>query len=194
MRTRFGFLYHKYFFLTLAAGILFIAFLGLHPRAAYADGGTIMPDRLYSTGPFQLQNGERVLIGLLLPAIQKVRESPSFSILDSSGKELFRARPGPPTDPNASFFSSFFDITYRAASPNGGGVFDIRGKGTPGGGDIVTVPTADGVLIGLLLPAIQPNGMTASPLATSMQSFNANGGTMTQSSFFDVFVRPDPQN
>ena len=79
--------------------------------------------------------------------------------------------------------TSFFDITYRAKTPNGG-VFEIRGESDPGVG--VLVPSEDGRLIGLLWPARQRNGNTASPLATSMQSFNVNGGTMTHS-FFDVF-------
>ena len=188
MRTKLGFLSHRYALLSLAAAGLVLSVWGLYPPSALAQGNMTMPDRVYSTGPFQLHNGEHVLIGLLLPAVQKVRESPTFSLLDSSGKELFMVKLGPQagTNPNGSFFSSFFDITYRTGGANGG-MFEIRGKGTPGGGDISEdVPSAEGILIGLLLPAVQLNGKTASPLGTSMQSFNANGGTMTHS-FFDVF-------
>lgn len=191
MRTRLGFLRHQYALLTLAAAVFAIAVGGLAPRPAYADGNTTMPDRAYSAGPFQLHDGEHVLIGLLLPMVQRVREAASFSLLDSSGMRLWSVNPGPPgTNPNASFFSSFFDITYRAGGPNSpnGGRFEILAIGTPFGGNgiVVNVPSADGILIGLLMPAVRHNGKTASPLATSMQSFNANGGTMTHS-FFDVF-------
>lgn len=192
MRTRLGFLRHQYALLTLAAAVFAIAIGGLAPSPAYAQGNTTMPDRAYSAGPFQLHDGDRVLIGMLLPAVQRVREAASFSLLDSSGMRLWGVTPGPPnTNPNASFFSSFFDITYRAGSdtnPNGGR-FEILAKGVPGGG--YNVPSADGILIGLLVPAVRPNGKTASPLATSMQSFNASGGTMTHS-FFDVFLEPGP--
>jgi hypothetical protein len=47
------------------------------------------------------------------------------------------------------------------------------------------------VLTGLPLPAVQQNGKTASPLATSMQSFNTGGGTMTHL-FFGVFANAGP--
>ena len=192
MRTKLSIVRHHYVFLTLVVGLLAMAASGLVARPAYAQPNTMMPDRGYTAGPFMLHDGERVLIGLLLPAVQKAREAANFSLLDSSGMRIFTRDLQPPS-PNAPLFSSFFDITYRMASANdpNGGVIEIRGKGTPGGGDIVEIPSEDGILIGLLLPAVQHNGKTAFPMATSMQSFNAEGGTMTHS-FFDVFAKPGP--
>jgi hypothetical protein len=192
MRTSLGFSRHR--LATLIVAGVAISVWGLNARAASAQGNPPLPDRVYSTGPFQLHDGERVLVGLLLPAVQRAKAPASFLLLNGQGMRLWVVTPGPPnSNPNASFFDSFFDITYRAAGPNNpnGGAFEIRGKGVPGGGDIVTVPSEDGILIGLLLPAVQRNGKASSPLATSMQSFDATGRTMTHS-FFDVFSTPGP--
>jgi len=164
-----------------------LALWGLQPGAAYAQKKG-PPSELYSTGPFMLHDGERVLVGLLLPYIEQPGSMASFRILDSSGKELYETKPGPPVNTNqGSMFSSFFDITYRPPSAtNNGGMFEVRESAL--GKVIAILPSTDGILIGLLLPAVQRNGKIAAPLAASMQSFNANGGTITHSSFFDVFT------
>jgi hypothetical protein len=173
MRTTLGFLRHRYALLSLVVGALAIAAWGLYPRPASAQGGTPMPDQVFSTGPFMLQDGERVLIGLLMPGVDRARAEAQFFILDSSGRRVF---PETNNDPSISGigprWTAFFDITYLRKK------ITIQ---TDTGEILINARSDDGILIGVLVPAIQRNGMTAPPLAMSMQSFNAKGGTMTYS-------------
>ena len=183
MRTTRGFLRHRYALLSLVVGALTIAAWGLYPRPASGQGGTPTPDQIFSAGPFMLQDGERALIGLLMPGVNRARAEAQFFILDSSGRRVFPETNNPATiSGTGPRWTAFFDITYRIKDSTGilPGSFEIRNAD----GEIIgTAPSADGILIGLLVPAVQRNGMTAPPLATSMQSFDAKGGTMTHSRF-----------
>jgi hypothetical protein len=167
--------------LQVAALLVFVA-LGLSPRLALAQIAPGPPDRMYTSGPFQLHDGERLTFGLLVPAVRNARSNAQFSIQDSAGNQLVSY----PPDPGRTFLVA---ITYHAAPAGGqrGPSFEIsHGIGNPnlnngiGNPDFVPAGT-DGILIGWLVPAVQRNGQTAAPAFASMQSFNANGGTMTHS-------------
>lgn len=200
MSGRFGFIRHRFVAVALLVAGSLIAAWSLYPRAASAQADRPMRNRVYSTGPFTLQDGEQVRIGLVLPVVLRAKLPAALVLRNSAGQSSARQELAPPNPVNSqdSFFDVFFDITYHmmddmmdgaamcpadAAGENAiGGCFEIHSKGTPGGGFL---PSDDGILTGLLLPAVRQNGMTASPLATSMQSFNMDGMTMTHS-FFDV--------
>ena len=166
---------------SLVAVLAALCAAGLFPLAATAQIVPGNPDRLYSSGPFQMHDGESVTFGLLLPAVQKARSNAQFTVMDSQGTALFTFSPG-------SGATSLVRITFHAkpAGTQRGPSFEIdHGIGNP---DFVPAGT-DGILIGLLLPAVQRNGQTANPLATSMQSFDVNGGTMTHS-YLNGYVAP----
>ncbi len=137
------------------------------PAAAAPPAGT--PD-VYGAGPIRLQDGEKILIGLLLPAVQKVRANAQLVLTDAQGKTIFSAVPdtGKPT---------YYDITFHAkpvGGANGASIEVAHGSAPP---VVISVDPA-GILIGLLLPAVQKSGATVAPMSASMQAFNANGATM----------------
>jgi hypothetical protein len=178
----------NYFLVT--AGVLAAAVCSLAPRPAFAQNNAAKSHPMYSTGPFQLHDGERALIGLLLPAVQRAKAPARFLLLNGQGKALFGKTPGPPQNSNVPIFGSFFDITYRAAGPNNpDGIFECREAAND---PPIIVPSEDGILIGLLLPAVQRNGKASSPLATSMQSFDVDGHTLTHANLqvLDEFIEP----
>ena len=155
-----------------AAALLAFAWL-LSPGAAFAQPPGPPQERAYSSGPIRMLDGEHVTFGLLLPAVNKARSQATFSLLGGDGTTLFTGAPAPGG-------TSFLDVTFHA-KPVGnrtGPSFEITsGIGNP---DFVPAGT-DGILIGLLLPAVQRNGQLAGPSAASMQSFDANGATLTHS-------------
>jgi hypothetical protein len=170
--------------LQIAALLVFVA-LGLSPSLALAQQASGSPDRMFTSGPFQLHDGEHVTFGLLVPAVRNARSNAQFSIQDSAGNQLFSY----PPDPGRTFLVS---VTYHAIPAGGlrGPSFEIsHGIGNP---DFVPAGT-DGVLIGWLVPAVQRNGQTLAPAFASMQSFNANGGTMTHS-YLNGYVVPGTSN
>ncbi|MFZ3323761.1 MAG: hypothetical protein WA190_15420 [Usitatibacter sp.] len=164
---------------SLVAALVALGTLGLYPMSAAAQTAPGNPDHIYSSGPFQMHDGESVTFGMLVPAVQKARSNAQFTLMDGQGNSVFTFSPGPGT-------TSYVKITFHA-SPSGtqrGPSFEINSAiGNPdfiGNPDLVPAGT-DGILIGLLVPAVHRGGQTADPLATSMQSFNVNGGTMTYS-------------
>jgi hypothetical protein len=159
--------------LLLATSLAF-APLALRAQSVDAITGNTIPVPPLSSGPFQMADGERVTFGFLVPAVQRARANAQFSIMDSTGTRVFTFVPdaGKPVTLTLTFHG-------KAAGNQAGASFEING-GTINGGVSQFVPAGtDGILIGLLLPAVQRNGQLVAPLATSMQSFNVNGGTMT---------------
>jgi hypothetical protein len=192
MYPRFVFLRTRYTLALLIAAFIALVAAGLAPRAALATVQPGPPNRTFTSGPFQMRDGERVTFGMLVPAVRDARSSAQFVILDSAGNQLASY----PPDPGRAFFVS---ITYRAnpASGQDGPSLEIsHGIGNPdldnGIGNPDFVPTGrDGILIGMLVPAVQRDGKTADPAFATMQSFNVSGGTMTHS-FFVATVTPGP--
>jgi hypothetical protein len=104
-----------------------------------------------------------VLIGLLLPAVQKVREAATLLLVDPAGQVAA-------TIPVEGGRPAFFDIQWDRARCDPLLVISERGAN-----NVWRVPSSTGVLIGLLLPAVQPDGSSAGILAGSAQIIGEDG-------------------
>ena len=185
MRTRLGFLRHQFALLSLAVSVLALAVWGLAPRPAHAESNATMPDRAYSAGPIQLQNGERVLIGLLLPAVQKAREAGE---LQPPRRQWHAALDYIPRPARHESERIVLLLVLRHHLPGGGpnspngGVFEIHAKGVPVGGSIgpvVTVPSADGTRSGCCYRPFSKTARPPRPWRPRCSRSTSNGGTMT---------------
>lgn len=120
-------------------------------------------------GPFTCPQDLSSLIGLLLPAVQGNFKPHELLFLNSAGKEVGRAGIIGP-DAKRGTISSFFDISV---------VNDIMTINQRMDGSVKTVvsaPTPDAILIGLLLPAVQRNGARVGLLGGSLQTPSATVG------------------
>jgi len=116
-----------------------------------------------SGGPLQLQDGERALIGLLLPAVKKARVPFRLVLSDAQGHSA-ELKLDPPASGNLLIS---FALTYV-----GGSLQLVEPKtGAPLG---LAVP-GDGMFTALLLPAVQKGGKTVGGLAASIQLFGGDG-------------------
>jgi hypothetical protein len=173
-----GFLRSRQALGLLASSFIALGAAVLGAAPALAQSIPANADRIFTGGPIKLQDGESLGFGMLVPAVQKVREAARFVLTDGQGKTLFshqvQVPPGPSTSVGVYVKATFH--AKGAAGANGGSTVEIDdGSGAPA----IIIGPSDGILIGLLLPAVQRNGQLAIPLAASMQSFNVNGGTMT---------------
>lgn len=139
-------------------------------RPAGAQGGSHLPvtppDPI---GPILLQNGDHAIIGVLLPAVQRMRHDAMLVILDSSGSPI--ARVSLPAVQNQPYTTAFVDVYM-----GDGSVRIVRRGGDPAAGALFDGPS-DGTLIGLLLPAVQRNGNAVYPTSATMQVMDSSGGT-----------------
>ena len=169
-----GFLRSRQALALLTSSFVAIGAFGLGSSSALAQSAAKVPDRVLSGGPFKLQDQESLGFGMLLPAVQRVREAASFVLISGNGKTLYSFEP--PAG------ATMVNVKFHAKSPAGTPAVEILiGNAGPNSIPIIVPVDPAGILIGLLLPAVQRNGNVASPIAASMQSFNANGGTMTHS-------------
>jgi hypothetical protein len=154
----------------LVAALVAAGGFALFPVPASADRPAVTPDQVLSAGPIRLQDGEKILIGMLLPAVQRARLDAQFLLTDGQGKTLYSSAA-------ASGKATYFNVTFHAkpvGTQNGPSLEISNGAVIP---DFVSVDPA-GILIGMLLPAVNRSGQSVSPMAASMQAFNANGATM----------------
>jgi prepilin-type processing-associated H-X9-DG protein len=154
--------------LTGLAATAALAFAGSEPAEAQESSmrGT------WSTGYFQVPASEQgiiaVLIGLLLPAVQKVRAPARAALVDSAGNIYPLSVPvGEGNDKIALEFR----IHNRYDTESRGRLLVV----TDTSGSMFEIPTADGILIGLLLPAVMPDGTSAGIHAGSVNVLMGDG-------------------
>ncbi len=113
-----------------------------------------------SGGPIQLGNGERALIGLLLPAVQNIKTPFRLTLWNNEGRAFFEI-PLRPTG-TGSVFPAFFDVFFAD-----GTVRVFRHGDTTRA--LFTGRLPEGLFAAVLLPAVQNNGDGLGALAGSIQ-------------------------
>jgi len=164
-----------------AVGILVgLVALAMAFRIADAQGGG--GARLHPPdpcGPILLQNGDHAIIGVLLPAVQRVREAARLVILNSSGTPIVETFL--PVVQDQPFTTAFVDVYMGARSVN----IEDRASGSR----VRDVGLSDGELIALLLPAVQRNGEAVYPTSATIQVMD---GTTGATRFVLPFKPPNP--
>ena len=126
-----------------------------------------------SMGPLKLNPNESALIGLLLPAVRGTYQDPRFELFNSAGK-LLADVPVAMSSENAR--GAFFHIYMADGSVR---LVDSTGK------LLMSSPVTDGIVTGLLLPAVRQGGVVVNPLAASVELLNSDGMRMQYSAFTD---------
>ncbi len=114
-----------------------------------------------------MANGERALIGLLLPAVQRAALPYRIELVSSDGSTLADiALPQPPV--GAARQTAFYDVFFADGS--------VRVLEHASGRQVFTGDLADGMIIVVCLPAVQLNGNVVAPTAGSVQLMDPAGG------------------
>jgi hypothetical protein len=111
-------------------------------------------------GPIQLANGERALIGLLLPAVQNLKTPFRLTLWNNQGTAFIELPLRPPT--TGRVFPAFFDVLF-----GDGSVRVFRHGDTTH--VLFTGRLPEGHFAAVLLPAVQSNGDGLGALASSIQ-------------------------
>lgn len=130
-------------------------------KAHAQTGGGVLSFK--SAGPIQLNHDESALIGLLLPAVQRTGKPFHLELFDSMGKLMVDIPVMSMGE--GSVQSAFFDVTFME------GNLKVMEHST--GKMLVNLSHSDGMLIALLLPAVQPTGRSMGPLSASIQIFDS---------------------
>src|SRR5689334_22370912 len=96
--------------LALVVTLLYTAIPSRRAVAQTAPG----PRILKSGGPIELASGERALIGMLLPAVQKVKTPFRLILWNSAGKAFLELPLRPTVDGSVS--PAFFDVLFGDGS------------------------------------------------------------------------------
>ena len=144
------------------AALAVIGNAGFPAASAKAQNGGDVRVAFKAAGPISMSNGESALIGLLLPAVQRGDAQPfRLQLIDGSGKPFVEVLLPAVQRSRVAMFEVFFaDGSVRVVDKS---TNEIVGSGK-----------SDGSLIGLLLPAVRPNGNQLGPIAGSIQLFNAD--------------------
>lgn len=131
---------------------------------AQAQDGDHDPIVLKTAGPISINSNdnEGVLIGLLLPAVRNEASPFRLQLIDGTGTTLYDI----PIAAKTKRIDSFFDVFYQKSELGDGSVHVID-KAT--GQEIGKGKKTDGILIALLLPAVQRNGERIGAIAGSVQ-------------------------
>ncbi|MCH7903299.1 MAG: hypothetical protein IH944_01880 [Armatimonadetes bacterium] len=177
MRTKLGFVRNKYAIVSAVAIAAVIAAWGLYPREAAAQSFP-SPQPSHSSGHITLRPGESVRIGMLLPAVERPREAGRMVVTDGNGHVMFDVH-----EPLADL-TPFYDIAYHE-DPGTRNVFVLTdGKS---GRELGVAPSDDGILIALLIPAVQHPRKFVPAHGASVQLFGTDGFTLSVELFFDSY-------
>ncbi len=141
----------------ILAAITAVEYSAFTSAPAKAQGNSRITRHIMSSGPISLNQGESALIGLLLPAVQRVETPGRLELVDSAGKVFLSVTVA---TGDGSVRTAFFHATFADGSVR---VFNSTGE------EIGKSSSKDGILIGLLLPAVQKDGAVVAPIAASVQ-------------------------